>query len=115
MRLNDLDKPNASVKALKENFELALNVSALDTSKTTQMLNKVRGLINESIRSPSFHHAQYTNAAFAGKARSGRRPTAQLPATIVGSQYLYETFTNSSEAMVCPAMTNLMLHRLTPT
>ena len=83
MRLNDLDKPNAALKALKENFELDLNVSALDKSKTRQMLNKVRGLINESKRSPSFHAAQnnpsYMKLVFMEQALTQHTKVAKSP------------------------------------
>ena len=90
MRLNDLDKPNASLKALKENFELDLNVSALDKSKTRQMLNKVRGLINESKRSPSFHHAQknpsYMKLVFMEQALSQHMKVAKSPRIVVENE-----------------------------
>jgi hypothetical protein len=62
MRLNDLDNKNVAAKALKENFSIDFDVSNLDRSKTRTMLNKVRGLISESKRSPEFHAAQHNPA-----------------------------------------------------
>jgi len=63
MRLNDLDKTNTPVKALKENFAVDFDVSGLDKAKTVAMLNKVKRLIGESKRSPEFHQAQ-SNPAY---------------------------------------------------
>ena len=90
MRLNDLDKPNAALKALKENFELDLNVSALDKSKTRQMLNKVRGLIKESKRSPAFHAAQnnpsYMKLVFMEQALSQHMKVAKSPRIVLENE-----------------------------
>lgn len=62
MRLTDLDKRNTQIKALKENFSIDFDVSALDKSKTITMLNKVKKLIGESKRSSEFHNAQHSPA-----------------------------------------------------
>lgn len=58
MKLTDLDKKNTPVRALKENFNIDFNVSNLDRMKTRGMLQKVRGLINESRKSGQFHKTQ---------------------------------------------------------
>lgn len=62
MRLNDLDKQNYASKALKENFELTFDVSAMDKSKTKTMLNKVNGLIKESRSASDFYRNQNSPA-----------------------------------------------------
>lgn len=62
MRLTDLDKTNTPIKALKENFDVDFNVSALDNLKTRTMLSKVRGLINESKKTPSAHKKENSPA-----------------------------------------------------
>jgi len=90
MRLNDLDKPNAPLKALKENFALDFNVSSLDKSKTRQMLNKVRGLINESKKSPSFHQAQnnpsYMKLVFMEQALTQHMQVAKSPRIVLENE-----------------------------
>ena len=63
MRLNDLDKQNYASKALRENFEVNFDVSAMDKSKTKTMLNKVNNLIKESRSAPGFYRNQ-TNPAY---------------------------------------------------
>lgn len=90
MRLNDLDKSNTPVKALKENFELDFNVQSLDKSKTRAMLNKVRGLISESKRSPSFHQAQqnpaYLKLVFMEQALTQHMRVAKSPRIVVENE-----------------------------
>lgn len=44
-----------STKALKEHYEMPFNVNSLDKITAQTMLKKVRGLINETRQSPSFH------------------------------------------------------------
>lgn len=62
MKLTDLDKTNTPIKALKENFAVEFNVNGLDRMKTRTMLSKVRGLINESRKTPSSHRAENSPA-----------------------------------------------------
>jgi len=62
MKLTDLESTNIAVKALKENFSMDFNLSGLDKSNTRAMLSKVKGLINESKKSPEFHVAQHSPA-----------------------------------------------------
>ena len=62
MKLNDLDRNNTALKALKANFDMDFNVNKLNKSATTQMLNKVRGLISESKSSPKFYKDQNSPA-----------------------------------------------------
>jgi len=90
MKLNDLDKPNAAIKALKENFEMDFSVSSMDKAKTRQMLTKVRGLINESKRSTSFHNMQsnpaYLKLVFMEQALSQHMKVAKSPRIVVENE-----------------------------
>jgi hypothetical protein len=90
MKLNDLDKPNAAIKALRENFEMNFDISSLDKAKTRQMLNKVRGLISESRRSTSFHNAQsnpaYLKLVFMEQALSQHMKVAKSPRIIIENE-----------------------------
>lgn len=54
MKLNDLNKQEVAVKALKENFEVNLNVKGLNKIQTQTMHNKVKGLIAEAKESKNF-------------------------------------------------------------
>ena len=58
MNLNELDNKNVAKKALKESFGYRFDPSNLNRLQTSQMLQKVRGLINESRRSPDYHRNQ---------------------------------------------------------
>jgi hypothetical protein len=60
MNLNEFDKNNVAKKALKESFGYNFNPSNLDNAQTRKMLQKVRGLINESKRSPNFYSNQHS-------------------------------------------------------
>lgn len=62
MKLNELDQKNHAKTALKENFDINFNVSALDKIKTKTMLNKVKGLISESKQSADFYKNQTSPA-----------------------------------------------------
>ncbi len=62
MKLNELDQKNHAKTALKENFDISFNVSALDKIKTKTMLNKVKGLISESKQSADFYKNQTSPA-----------------------------------------------------
>lgn len=90
MRLTDLDNNNVASKALKEHFSVDFNVSSLDRSKTRSMLNKVRGLINESKRSPEFHKAQenpaYLKLVFMEQALSQHMKVAPAPRIVVENE-----------------------------
>lgn len=83
MRLTDLDNKNVASKALKENFNMEFDVSTLDKAKTRAMLNKVKGLISESRRSPEFHMAQqnpaYLKLVFMEQALSQHMKVAKSP------------------------------------
>ena len=54
MKLNDLNAKEHAVTALKENFEVNLNVKGLNKIQTQTMLNKVRGLISEAKEAKTF-------------------------------------------------------------
>ena len=58
MKLNDLNKQEVAVKALKENFEIDLNIKGLNKNQTQTMHNKVKSLIAEAKESKNFG-AQY--------------------------------------------------------
>lgn len=60
MKLTDLNnsKKSQSVRALKENFQVDLNLERLDSRQTVKMLNRVRGLLAESRQTTSRHGAQ---------------------------------------------------------
>jgi len=83
MKLTDLDKQNAPVKALKENFAMDFNVSNMDRAKTRSMLNQVKGLINETKRSSDFHKAHnspaYMKLVFMEQALTQHMRVAKAP------------------------------------
>lgn len=83
MRLTDLDRTNTPVKALKENFALDFDVSNLDKAKTRTMLNRVKGLINETRKSRDFHGAEnnpsYMKLVFMEQALSQHMKVAKSP------------------------------------
>lgn len=54
MKLNDLNKQEVAVKALKENFEVDFNIKGLNKIQTQTMHNKVKGLIAEAKESKNF-------------------------------------------------------------
>ena len=58
MNLKDLDNKKHAHRALKENFEVELNVSKLNNLKTRTMLSKVASLIKESRQSADFYKKQ---------------------------------------------------------
>ncbi len=90
MRLTDLDKTNTQVKALRENFAMDFDVSALDKPKTVAMLNKVKKLIGESKRSPEFHNAQqnpaYLKLVFMEQALTQHMKVAKSPRIVLENE-----------------------------
>ena len=60
MKLNELNNNRRaySTKVLKEQYETSFNVDNMSMSATRTMLQKVRGLMNESSKSPDFHYSQ---------------------------------------------------------
>ena len=90
MKLTDLESKNVAVKALKENFSMDFDVSGLDRAKTRAMLSKVKGLINESKRSPEFHQAQtspaYLKLVFMEQALSQHVKVAPAPRIVVENE-----------------------------
>lgn len=58
MNLNDLDRRNVAVKALKSNFDFSFDPSKLTRGQTKTMLTKVSSLIKEARLSPNFHKNQ---------------------------------------------------------
>lgn len=90
MKLTDLESKNVAAKALKENFNMDFDVSGLDRSKTRAMLSKVKGLINESKRSPEFHQAQhnpsYLKLVFMEQALSQHMKVAKAPRIVVENE-----------------------------
>ena len=90
MRLNDLDNKNVAIKALKESFSVEFDPSSLDRAKTRTMLNKVKGLIAESKRSPEFHKAQnnpaYLKLVFMEQALSQHMKVAKAPRIVLENE-----------------------------
>ena len=60
MKLNDLDRKNSAIKALKEHFDINFDTSKLDRAKTRDMLTKVRSLVREAKAQPDFYMNQAT-------------------------------------------------------
>jgi hypothetical protein len=58
MRLNELDKSQIAIRALKANFDVDFNTSKLNRSQTKTMLDKVNGLIKEAKSQPDFYKNQ---------------------------------------------------------
>lgn len=90
MKLTDLESKNVAVKALKENFSMDFDVTGLDKAKTRTMLSKVKGLINESKRSPEFHQAQtspaYLKLVFMEQALSQHMKVAKSPRIVLENE-----------------------------
>lgn len=57
------NKTTMAKRALKEHFEVDVDLSAMDIRKTRQMLTKVRGLLKESRQGAKAHAAQ-TNSSY---------------------------------------------------
>ena len=72
MKLNDLNKQEVAVRALKENFEVNLNVKGLNKIQTQTMHNKVKGLIAEAKESKNFgaEYPSYMKLVFMEQALS---------------------------------------------
>lgn len=62
MKLNDLDRKNTAIKALRENFEINFNPNKMSKQVTRTMLTKVRNLIKEAKSDPNFYNNQTTPA-----------------------------------------------------
>jgi len=60
MKLTELNhnRRSLSTKVLKEQYETSFNVDNMSMSSTRTMLQKVRGLMNESKQSPDYHNSQ---------------------------------------------------------
>jgi hypothetical protein len=86
MKLNDLDKKNAPVKALKEHFSMDFNVSNLDRSQTKKMLGKVQKLISETKKSHNYHGSEknpaYLKLMFMEQALTKHLSVAKSPRII---------------------------------
>jgi hypothetical protein len=65
MNLNEMNygKKEVAKKALKEHFEMNLNVDAMNLRSTKAMLTKVRGLINET-RTSKAAHQRYQSQSY---------------------------------------------------
>lgn len=65
MKLTELQRNKASMarKALKEHFELNIDLNKFNQQKTRNMLGKVRGLLKEARQSSELHTPQ-TNASY---------------------------------------------------
>lgn len=66
MNLNDLrenKRGKLAIRVLRENYGMNLNLGRLDHKEVSRMLNKVRGLINET-RASSKIHASHTNPEY---------------------------------------------------
>jgi hypothetical protein len=83
MKLNDLDNKNVAARALKENFSLGVDVSALDGPRARAMLNKVTNLLRESKKSANFYKTQnnpaYLKALFMEQALTQYLRTIKTP------------------------------------
>jgi len=83
MKLNDLDNKNVAARALKENFALGVDVSALDGPRARAMLNKVSNLLRESKKSSNFYKTQnnpsYLKALFMEQALTQHLRTIKTP------------------------------------
>lgn len=55
MKLNDLDRKNTSIKALKANFDFSFDPSKLNPNQTFMMLNRINKLIKEARSTPDFY------------------------------------------------------------
>lgn len=58
MKLNDFDTKQVAVKALKENFDVQLDISRLSRAQTKTMLEKVYRLVKEAKARPDFYKNQ---------------------------------------------------------
>lgn len=58
MKLNDFDKKNVALKALKENFDIGFDVTKLSRAQAKSMLERVYGLIKEAKSKPDFYKNQ---------------------------------------------------------
>ena len=60
MKLTELNnnRRSYSAKVLNEQYETSFNVGNMSMSSTRTMLQKVRGLMNESRQSPDYHNSQ---------------------------------------------------------
>ena len=60
MKLTELNnnRRNYSARVLNEQYETSFNVGNMSMSSTRTMLQKVRGLMNESRQSPDYHNSQ---------------------------------------------------------
>ena len=90
MKLNDLDRNNVAVKALKEGFAFNFDISGLDRPKTLSMLKKVSGLIKESRRAPEFHKAEanptYMKMLFMEQALTEHMKVAKAPRIVLENE-----------------------------
>lgn len=62
MKLFDLENKNYASTALKENFEVELDLSKFNKQNTVAMLGKIKNLIKEAKTSPEFYTNQTTPA-----------------------------------------------------
>ena len=60
MKLNELDNKKFAQKALKENYEVSLDVQKLNFNQTKSMLTKVKGLISEAKQTSEYYSQQNT-------------------------------------------------------
>lgn len=58
MKLNEFDKTNTAVQALKANFDYSFDVSKLNRSQASAMLSKVNSLIKEAKTRSDFYKTQ---------------------------------------------------------
>lgn len=64
MKLTELNnnRRSFSTKVLKEQYETSFNVDNMSMSATRTMLQKVRGLMNESKQTPDYHNSQSSSS-----------------------------------------------------
>ena len=102
MKLNDLNKQEVAVRALKENFEVNLNVKGLNKIQTQTMHNKVKGLIAEAKESKNFgaEYPSYMKLVFMEQALSEHYKVApSAPRTKVITEKTENSFYFSLEYM----------------
>jgi len=90
MRLNELDKSQIAVRALKANFDIDFNTAKLNRSQTRTMLDKVNGLIKEAKAQPDFYKNQntpsYMNLVFMSQALTEHYNTSKSAKIIVENE-----------------------------
>lgn len=87
MKLTDFDAKTPAKQALKESFDVDLNIGTLDKLQTKQMLGKVKRLVKEAKQSPSFYQKNtndsYMKLVFMEQALTSHYKALLTPVKIV--------------------------------